>query len=218
MASSYRISQSLSANRPVFSMLAAFALVVLVQALLAPGLVRRFYPLPEDQGATWYFWQLGDTTKLGRFSFWTGYLAHQLVVILMLFRGRRLPQTDEGSRKFTRQMIVVNVAFVSLHLLQTQLWYDGLARDVPIWTSQGSVIVMLVLILFLEMPRRGLFFGVMRKVRKRTYAFVRRWHGPLRFLQPDINYSCLDQSGGLKSNRRNPNRNLINLTIRRFKK
>lgn len=44
-----------------------------------------------------------------------------------------------------------------LHLVQTWLWYDGLAQDVPIWSSQGSVIVMLVLILFLEMPRRGLW-------------------------------------------------------------
>ena len=30
---------------------------------------------------------------------------------------------------------------------QTHIWYDGLAQDVPIWTSQFSVIIMLVIIL-----------------------------------------------------------------------
>ncbi len=51
----------------------------------------------------------------------------------------------------------VLTAVTAPHLVQTWLWYDGLAQDVPIWSSQGSVIVMLVLILFLETPRRGLW-------------------------------------------------------------
>ena len=40
-----------------------------------------------------------------------------------------------------------NVFFIVLHFVQTHLWYDGLAQDVSILSSQGSVIVLLVFVL-----------------------------------------------------------------------
>ncbi|MFC1897201.1 hypothetical protein ACFLX8_01325 [Chloroflexota bacterium] len=39
------------------------------------------------------------------------------------------------------------------------MWFDGLAQDVPIFTSQYSVIIMLAVIIILENPRRGIFLG-----------------------------------------------------------
>jgi hypothetical protein len=84
---------------------------------------------------------------------------------------------SEVGNGYTVAMLVVNLLFVALHLLQTQLWYGGLAQDVPIWTSQGSVIVMLVLVLVLEMPRRGLFFGKWMRVPADLHNLLRRWHG-----------------------------------------
>jgi hypothetical protein len=39
------------------------------------------------------------------------------------------------------------------------------------------VIVMLVLVLFLEIPRRGLFWGKRFTPAATTYKFVRKWHG-----------------------------------------
>ena len=48
---------------------------------------------------------------------------------------------------------------MTLHLVQTWLFYDGLAQDVPEWTSQWSVIVLLAAVLMMENQRRGLVFG-----------------------------------------------------------
>lgn len=55
--------------------------------------------------------------------------------------------------------MAINFSFIIFHLIQTQIWYDGLAQDVPIWTSQGSVIVMLSILLVIDNPRRGIIFG-----------------------------------------------------------
>ena len=56
-------------------------------------------------------------------------------------------------------MFTWNLIFMFLHLVETHLLFDGLAQDVPIWTSQGSVILMLVFVLIIENRRRGLFLG-----------------------------------------------------------
>ena len=66
-----------------------------------------------------------------------------------------------------------------LHLIQTQVWYDGLAQDTPVWSSQGSVILMLCAILIMENKRRGMFFGKPAPLSKRVVAFVRKYHGYL---------------------------------------
>jgi len=72
----------------------------------------------------------------------------------------------------------ITLFFTLLHLFETQLWFDGLAQDVPIWTSQYSVIIMLVVVLIIENPRRDLFLG--REAGKpftvRVSGFFRRNH------------------------------------------
>ena len=67
--------------------------------------------------------------------------------------------------------------FVSLHLVQTHLWYDGLAQDVSILSSQGSVIVLLVWALLMENNRRGLFFGKKLPVKQEIMRLARKYHG-----------------------------------------
>ena len=57
------------------------------------------------------------------------------------------------------------------------LFYDGLAQDVPIWSSQYSVIGMLVIILLLLMPRRGLFWGKLKRLPQNVHGFLRKYHG-----------------------------------------
>ena len=54
---------------------------------------------------------------------------------------------------------------------------DGLAQDVSIFSSQGSVILMLVAILLMENQRRGLFWGKKVPLGKRVMSFVRKYHG-----------------------------------------
>ena len=75
-------------------------------------------------------------------------------------------------------MLSWNTVFMILHLVETQLLFDGLAQDVPIWTSQGSVILMLVFVLIIENRRRGLIFGkrVEKPLTLRVTGFVRRIH------------------------------------------
>ena len=71
----------------------------------------------------------------------------------------------------------VNGFFVLLHLVQSHLWYDGLAQDVSIWSSLGSIVVMLVWVLLMENPRRGLFFGKKIGFPRRLTEVARRYHG-----------------------------------------
>lgn len=164
-------------KRILTASLIAFGVISVVSFLLEPSIVRRFYPLLPDRGSDWYFWQLPVASTAARITYWVGYGVHQLVVWALLFKARSARGGRFGVSKFNMAVLGVNLLFVILHQVQTYIWYDGLAQDVPIWVSQGSVIVMLVLILFLEIPRRGLFWGKAFKPPQRVYAFVRRWHG-----------------------------------------
>ncbi|KAI9136683.1 hypothetical protein BKA69DRAFT_1033365 [Paraphysoderma sedebokerense] len=77
-------------------------------------------------------------------------------------------------------MTKVNIAFVLLKMIQSHLFYDGLAVDVPEITALGSVAVMLLIILMLELPRRGLFFGYVKNwkyVHVEMKNVVKRYHG-----------------------------------------
>jgi hypothetical protein len=64
--------------------------------------------------------------------------------------------------------LLMNAFFIALHFLQTHIWYDGLAQDVSVWSSQVSVIIMLVWILLMENSRRGLFFGKKAPISKES--------------------------------------------------
>ena len=114
---------------------------------------------------------------------WGLYLAHQFSIWwtiywaqnnLKEFRTKPSPTLT----KYNIWSLGINAFFIVLHLVQTQLTFDGLAQDVPIWTSQGSVIIMLAEVLILENQRRGLFMG--RKMgtpfTPRVIAFIRRSH------------------------------------------
>jgi hypothetical protein len=130
---------------------------------LEPLLRMRFPPLDPDTGASDYYWQLNVRDALTMVITWTFYAAHQASVWLLIiwvhnhYKNKSLDTSK--LLKFTTSMAVVQVMFTLLHLLQTHIWYDGLAQDVPIFTSQGSVIVMLSLLIVMQNPRRGWIFG-----------------------------------------------------------
>ena len=145
-------------------------------ALTAPALAR-FHPLLPDKGSSWYFWQLPEPTILARVSSWGLYLLHQVSLWYLAFRFRREADHHEKPSRLNIAAIAVNGAFVLLHILQTQLFYDGLAQDVPVWTIQGSVIAMLVIMIYSLTPRRGLILGFKPKFKARALSWVRSWHG-----------------------------------------
>lgn len=135
-------------------------------------------PLLPDRGAAWYYWQLPDPTLLTRLSAWVPYLLHNLAVWYLIYLAQKQrPAYTAGLHPFNVWALAVNGFFGVLHVLQTHLFYDGLAQDVSIFSSQGSVIVLLVLVLIMENRRRGMFWGKPAPLGKQVVDFVRRYHG-----------------------------------------
>ena len=151
---SYRLSSALT-----FVFLFSFAMVAatwLASPLLAPF---RATLLP-DSGANWYYWKLPKPEVLATISMWVLYLGHQITVWALIAKLKSAPRPEAGTiGKYNLQLLIVNAVFIVLHLVQTALFYDALAQFVPVMSSQGSVIVMLVMMLILLNGRRGLFFG-----------------------------------------------------------
>ena len=139
----------------VLAGLAVAALIPLFDARLVPDV-----GLLPDQGAAWYYWKLPDPTWVTRLSAWGPYLVQQLLLWFLIFRlNASKKRTDDSLSTWNWWLLGVNAAFVLLHIVQTAVFYDGTAQDVPVWSSQYSVIFMLVLILIMKNRWRGLFFG-----------------------------------------------------------
>lgn len=136
--------------------------------------------LLPDTGGGWYYWQLPNATFWTRLSAWGSYTLHQVAIWGLIFYAQK------NKLRYTNNLhpvnivaLGVNVFFISWHLVQTHVWYDGLAQDTPIWSSQWSVIIMLVAILLMENQRRGLFFGKKAGFLKETGRVMRKYHGYL---------------------------------------
>ena len=139
--------------------------------------------LDIDSGAADYFWKLNDREFLTMFIVWSFYLAHQFSIWGAIYWAQKnlthlRAKPTTGLTRYNWAAIIINVLFIILHLIQTQIWFDGLAQDMPIWTSQGSVIVMLAIILIIENPSRGLFLGkkMGKPMTARVSGFFRRNH------------------------------------------
>jgi hypothetical protein len=143
----------------------------------AGGRLDAIQLLP-DQGVSWYYWKLPNPNFWTRATAWTFYLAHQVAIWMLIYVAQK--RELKYSNKLHNVNIIalgVNAFFIALHFLQTHMWYDGLAQDVSIFSSQGSVIVLLVWIMLMENPRRGMFFGKKLPISKQVIRFARKYHG-----------------------------------------
>jgi len=143
--------------------------------------VMGFVPdvsLAPDTGYSHYFWKLRpeDVTLYSRLSSWGLYLAHQITAFYLVFKISKQKVSDKLS-KYNWQLLIITLVFILLRMAQTYLFYDGLAQDVSVFSSQGSVIVMLVLILIMGNKRRGLFFGKKVNLPKAGQKNVMKYHG-----------------------------------------
>jgi hypothetical protein len=145
----------------LFCFSVAFALVATLSILFLQPLLSKIELLP-DQGAAWYYWKLPEQSTMGRLTAWGFYFAHQAFFWGLIWWATK---NREKFRNRTK-LHVVNIIglagtafFIALHYLQTAIWYDGLAQDTSVFSSQISVIILLVIVLIMEAPRRGLFFG-----------------------------------------------------------
>ncbi|MFO1425786.1 MAG: hypothetical protein U1F11_02200 [Steroidobacteraceae bacterium] len=124
------------------------ALAHWVLAQRAPG-APRIYP-----------WQLAAPGFWSHATAWGGYVLHQATTWWLIHRAQaaRTPWSD-SLRPLNAIALSSTAAFVALHFVQTQLFYDGLAQDVPEWTAMWSVIVLLLVVILMENRRRGIAFG-----------------------------------------------------------
>lgn len=135
--------------------------------------------LLPDTGYSWYYWKLPTPTFWTRATSWGFYLAHQLVIWVIIYYAQALRKHryTSGLHKVNVWALAANAFFIFLHLIQTHLWYDGLAQDTSVSSSQVAVIVMLVWILLMENNRRGQFFGKKVPFSKEVIRFARTYHG-----------------------------------------
>ena len=134
--------------------------------------------LLPDTGASWYYWKLPDPTFWTRVTAWGFYLAHQFAIWGLIYTAqKRKTKYSTGLNRLNWLALGANAFFIALHLLQTHVWYDGLAQDVSIWSSQVSVIILLVWVLLMENKRRGLFFGKKAPISNEINRFARQYHG-----------------------------------------
>lgn len=144
--------------------------------ILSPNLQSFLTSLLPDQGAAWYYWKLPIRNTRSMLIIWALYLAHQFSIWGTIYWARNNLSGKPYSKTLTKYNIAtlaINALFVFLHLAETQLLFDGLAQDVPIWTSQGSVIIMLVVVLIIENRRRGFILG--RKIERPFTVGVTRY-------------------------------------------
>ena len=156
--------------------LSAVITVLIYFASLTMGRFRAI--LLPDTGAAWYYWKLPSPELWATVSMWVLYAAHQITVWYMIYKISRAPYAPKGKiSKLNMTLLILNGVFILLHIVQSMIFYDGLAQFVPVMSSQGSVIVMLVMVLILMMPKRGLFFGKKVKLPQKGVSFIRKTHG-----------------------------------------
>ena len=156
----------------------AFSLLITLFIWVARPYLIPTIPFAPDTGVSHYYWKLPNPTWITRASAWIGYITHQLFFWVLIYKAQT------SSLRYTARLhhlniiaLIGNAAFILIHFLQTAIWYDGLAQDVSIFSSQGSVILLLVMVLLMENQRRGLFFGYKVKGLKEPAGIVRYYHG-----------------------------------------
>lgn len=153
-------------------------ILTLVIWLLTPNVAYIESTFLEDQGAAWYFWKLPERNALIMASVWILYALHQVLIWATIYLAQKYQyKTSSRLKKLNYISLAINVIFIIIHIVHTQLFYDKTAQDVPIWTSQGSVILMLSIIIVMENPRRGIVFGKKAAFKKEVVRFFRKYHG-----------------------------------------
>ena len=160
--------------------------IAIILAALATSCILFLQPsldqvnLLPDQGAAWYFWKRPDPNFTSQASAWGGYLVHQFFIwgVIIWAKKNREALKDRTKLHFINWVALAGTAaFGVLHFFQTAIWYDGLAQNVSVFSSQASVILLLVVVLMIEAPRRGLFFGTGRKNFIGVKPFLIKYHG-----------------------------------------
>jgi len=158
-----------------FALIGVFLFMALI-ALVGP--YSAHIDFIEDTSGAWYYWKLPDPNQWAFATAWIGYIAHQIgnwwiIAKAKKKRGRYI----KGLRPLNVFALIFNGVFIVLHVVQTRIWYDGLAQSFSPYVAQFSVIFLLVIVLLLENPRRGMFFGKKAPIKAQIIDFLKRYHG-----------------------------------------
>lgn len=158
----------------IFSVLICLGIVA-----LGTWLTRYTLATPgPNEGGFFYEWQLANPDFWSRATVWIGFGLHQIFHwVAIWWAQERYEKYQDGMRPANWWALGINVVFVILHYFQTMFFYDGIAQDVPSWTAQFAVIMMLFVILAMENRRRGMFFGKKLNFRAEFYSWMKRYHG-----------------------------------------
>ncbi|WOO89039.1 hypothetical protein R2F61_09255 [Mollicutes bacterium LVI A0078] len=148
-------------------------LLVLLIVLVDPLVSDRV--LAPDTGASHYYWKLPTRNNFNQVIVWLLFLIH-LSGNYYLIR-KRLKVKERDFTIENTNLLVFNVIMILIHFVQSIIGYDGLAQDVSVFSSQYSVIFMLVTIILMEIPRRGIIFGKKIKIDKNIMKFLYAIHG-----------------------------------------
>lgn len=155
----------------------AFSLVF-TGVIWVAGYSLKVFPHLPQQGPAWYFWKLPAPFLPAEISAWGLYTLHQLSVWgIIWYAQTHVKKYTTTLHPINFVALGVNALFILLHFVQTHLWYDALAQNVSVFSSQGSVIVLLVWVLLMENNRRGVFFGKKLPISQRIIQFARKYHG-----------------------------------------
>ncbi|MDX2140619.1 MAG: hypothetical protein SF123_21230 [Chloroflexota bacterium] len=158
----------------LFSVLICLGIVAMGTWLLRYTLA---VPGPNDDGF-FYDWQLADPTFWGRASAWILFGVHQIAHwVTIWWAQERYEKYSDKMRPANWWALGINVVFIIAHYFQTMFFYDAIAQDIPSWTAQFAVIMMLFVIIAMENRRRGIFFGKKINFRAEFYEWMKRYHG-----------------------------------------
>jgi hypothetical protein len=155
----------------------AASVVLTALIWLGGSIPAGVYKLP-DQGTSWYYWKLPAPTFWSRATAWGFFIAHQIAIWACIWWAQQAKLAYSSLlHPINYLLLAINGLFIGLHFLQTYIWYDALAQDTSIYSSQGAVVLLLVFVLIMETPRRGLFFGKRVPFRQEFLRIIRVYHG-----------------------------------------
>jgi hypothetical protein len=175
-----QVPDNISDQRALNTGIIFAVLVSLAMLLLGAWLTQYDIAVPPpDEGQGFYDWKLATPSNWARLTIWLGYALHNLLIWGTIYWAQEKSSRQYGGtlKPFNIAALAINAVFILLHYAQTAFFYDAMAQDIPSWTSQYTVIMMLFVIMMLENRRRGLFFGKKVKFREEFYDWLKRYHG-----------------------------------------
>ena len=154
--------------------------------------------------STDYPWRLAQPSLVGTLLAWALFVVHtalQWAVIMFARRAKNAARDAYGVPRYSSRldlwnglMAFFNVVCIGLGYVHKRFYYDGLAGTLNESVAQNAVVLYLGIVLLMETPRRGVFFGRGRsyfcfrdEVQKALLRFLVQNHGYLFSLAFTLN-------------------------------